>query len=69
MTLTSLEKVPLNSELTNGNGLSPVEQSTQYGHLKLLLNAVDDLSASSLSLEDLKVTFRFFILDRVTKNK
>ena len=61
MTLTSLEQVSLSSELIDGAESSSIEQATQYGHLKLLLNAVDDLPASSLSLENLKVIFSFFM--------
>ena len=55
LTLSSLEQLSLISRMSNEPTSSSTDHPTQDGQLKLLLNATDDLAASSLSFENLKV--------------
>ena len=59
LTLSSIEQLSLISKESyynsTGESSSPNTESAQFGQLKELLNATDELSASSLSFENLKV--------------
>ena len=55
MTLSSLEQISLISKESDGDELSPIDESTRCGQLKFLLNVMDDLPTSCVSFENLKV--------------
>ncbi|XP_065064585.1 uncharacterized protein LOC135690827 isoform X2 [Rhopilema esculentum] len=60
LTLSSIEQISLISKESyynsTGESSSPNTESAQFGQLKELLNATDELSASSLSFENLKIS-------------